>query len=98
MDDNPVNREILCEFANDWHTEYVAVSSGSEAQTAMREAMQQGRTFDVALVDIVMPVYLGRAETLNAILHVLEAEVRAGFELVAVDLPARVATAQDLTG
>lgn len=37
------------------------------------------------LVDIVMPVYLGQAETLSAIRHVLEAEVRTGFELILVD-------------
>lgn len=37
------------------------------------------------LVDVVMPAYLGRAETLNAILHVLEADVRTGFDLIVID-------------
>ncbi|MEM6622568.1 MAG: glycosyltransferase [Pseudomonadota bacterium] len=38
-----------------------------------------------ASVDIVMPVFRGRAETLNSILHVLQARNSCGFELVVVD-------------
>ncbi|MEM7212042.1 MAG: glycosyltransferase [Pseudomonadota bacterium] len=38
-----------------------------------------------ALVDVVMPVFLGRAETLNAIACVLEASGRTGFELIVID-------------
>ncbi len=37
------------------------------------------------LVDVVMPVFSGRAETLSAILHVLTAPVRTAFELVVID-------------
>lgn len=55
VDDNTVNREILSEFARDWKTEFVAVASATEAQTALSEAIQSNNPFDVALIDIVMP-------------------------------------------
>lgn len=57
---------------------------GAEITFARLERLNLKRNMP-PLVDIVMPVYLGRAETLNAILHVLEAEVRTGFELIVVD-------------
>ena len=38
-----------------------------------------------AEVDVLMPVFRGRAETLNAILHVLTAENRTELELVVID-------------
>ena len=38
-----------------------------------------------ALVDVIMPVYGGRAETLSAIQHVLTARARTGFGLVIID-------------
>lgn len=57
---------------------------GAEIAFARLERLDPKRNVP-PLVDIVMPVYLGRAETLNAILHVLEAEARTGFELIVVD-------------
>ena len=38
-----------------------------------------------ALVDVIMPVHSGRAETLNAIARVLEASGRTGFDLIVID-------------
>lgn len=55
VDDNAVNREILTEFARDWRTEFVVAASAAEAQAAIREAVQAGNPFDIALIDIVMP-------------------------------------------
>jgi two-component system, sensor histidine kinase and response regulator len=55
VDDNAINREILTDFARDWRTDFVVTASAPAAQAAMREAMQAGRPFDVALIDIVMP-------------------------------------------
>lgn len=55
VDDNAVNREILTEFAQDWKTDFVAVASATAAQSVLREAIQEAKPFDVALVDIVMP-------------------------------------------
>ncbi|MEM1299319.1 MAG: glycosyltransferase [Pseudomonadota bacterium] len=43
------------------------------------------RPVGVPEVAVVMPVYLGRLETLNAICHVLEAECTTHFELIVVN-------------
>lgn len=55
VDDNPVNLEILSDFARDWDTGFVAVSNAEDAQAAILDAAQANATFDVALIDIVMP-------------------------------------------
>jgi two-component system, sensor histidine kinase and response regulator len=55
VDDNAVNREILSEFAHRWNADFVAAASAVEAQAAIREAAHTGQSFDVALIDIVMP-------------------------------------------
>lgn len=55
VDDNAVNREILSEFAIDWNMEFFAVSNAADAQNALLAAVDSGKPFDVALLDIVMP-------------------------------------------
>lgn len=55
VDDNADNLEILTDFARDWDTEFVAVSSAEDAQAAMQVAAETSMPFDIALIDIVMP-------------------------------------------
>lgn len=64
----------------------VRVSGPAEpsASLARIEALQPSRR-KPPLVDVIMPVYRGRAETLSAIAHVLQAQCGVGFELIVVD-------------
>ncbi|CAN0248779.1 unnamed protein product, partial [Discosporangium mesarthrocarpum] len=55
VDDNAINLEILTDFARDWETDFTAVSSAEDAQTALLDAAKAKTPFDVALIDIVMP-------------------------------------------
>jgi len=55
VDDNSVNREILCEFTRDWGLDPVAVATAHDAQAAMRDALHSGSAYDFALLDIQMP-------------------------------------------
>jgi CheY-like chemotaxis protein/HPt (histidine-containing phosphotransfer) domain-containing protein len=51
VDDNATNREIVTRHARAWHMEPVAVESGDEALALI----DRGETFDVAVLDMMMP-------------------------------------------
>ncbi|GAB4227185.1 MAG: hypothetical protein Kow00121_55790 [Elainellaceae cyanobacterium] len=51
VDDNPTNRQILALQAESWGMDIYAARSGFEALTWF----QQGKTFDVAILDMQMP-------------------------------------------
>ena len=51
VDDNATNREIVARHARSWGMEAVPIASPSEAVARIEE----GETFDVAIVDLVMP-------------------------------------------
>ncbi|HEX2979120.1 MAG TPA: ATP-binding protein, partial [Anaerolineaceae bacterium] len=55
VDDNPTNRMILSRQASSWLMFPVAVSSGREAL----ELIRQGQIFDLAILDMQMPVMDG---------------------------------------
>jgi PAS domain S-box-containing protein len=55
VDDNETNRFILTEQLLAWEMQVVAVGSGEEALAVMRGAAAQGRRFEIALLDMVMP-------------------------------------------
>lgn len=55
VDDNETNRFILTEQLLAWEMQVLAVPSGDEALAALREAVGQGRPFEIALLDMVMP-------------------------------------------
>ena len=57
VDDNATNREIVARHARSWGMEAVAIASPSEALARIEE----GETFDVAVLDLVMPEMDGLA-------------------------------------
>ncbi|HEY5872935.1 MAG TPA: response regulator, partial [Gaiellaceae bacterium] len=57
VDDNATNREIVARHARSWGMEAVIIASPSEALARIEE----GETFDVAVLDLVMPEMDGLA-------------------------------------
>lgn len=57
VDDNATNREVVARHARSWDMEAVAIASPSEALARIEE----GETFDVAVLDLVMPEMDGLA-------------------------------------
>jgi signal transduction histidine kinase/CheY-like chemotaxis protein len=55
VDDNDTNRRILAEVLGGWNIEVVTASDGDTALRHVDDAHQQGRRFDVLLVDVHMP-------------------------------------------
>ena len=55
VDDNHTNRRILEEVLNNWGARPSTAVGGVEALEALRAAKGQGRPFDVALIDGMMP-------------------------------------------
>ncbi|MBI2432114.1 MAG: response regulator [Candidatus Hydrogenedentes bacterium] len=72
VDDNDINRKVLCEFIAGWKGECAQVETPHEALLALREAALKHRPFDAAIVDMMMPEMngedLGRAITLDPLL------------------------------
>ncbi len=52
VDDNAINREVLVQCLRNWNAKAVEASSGLEALRLLRES---GRSFDVLLLDLIMP-------------------------------------------
>jgi signal transduction histidine kinase/DNA-binding response OmpR family regulator len=59
VDDNAVNREILIAHAAAWGMEQDSAASASEALALMRVAARAAAPFDVAILDVQMPVMDG---------------------------------------
>jgi two-component system sensor histidine kinase/response regulator len=55
VDDNATARDMLLDVLMSWGAKPTAVESGSAALELMEQAYQQGRTFDLLLVDEMMP-------------------------------------------
>ncbi|MBK1651951.1 hypothetical protein CKO08_06850 [Halorhodospira halochloris] len=55
VDDNATNREILSRQLAQWGAHPQAVVDGKEGLAAMSRASQEGRPFDLAIVDMQMP-------------------------------------------
>jgi len=55
VDDNATNRELLLRELEAWSAAPQAVSSGAEALKTLREAVDRGEPFDVAILDLMMP-------------------------------------------
>ena len=68
VDDNDVNREILGRLSTRWHMVPDEVRSGADAVAATVEAAEQGRPYDLVLLDMQMPEMdgLGVARALRA--------------------------------
>lgn len=61
VEDNPTNRDILLQYAIDWQLDVAVADDGREALEAIQRAAATGRPFEVALVDMKMPVLDGAA-------------------------------------
>jgi signal transduction histidine kinase/DNA-binding response OmpR family regulator/HPt (histidine-containing phosphotransfer) domain-containing protein len=59
VDDNETNRMILGQQLKDWGLRVVAAESGAEALLHLRDAVVNNEPFDLALLDLVMPVMDG---------------------------------------
>jgi PAS domain S-box-containing protein len=55
VDDNEVNRQVLCEQLSAWELDHVCVDSATSALDALEEARRSGAPIDVALLDSNMP-------------------------------------------
>ena len=55
VDDNTTNRMILCEIARNWRMQPSPVDSGRDAVLAMQRAAAAGKSFQLVLLDAMMP-------------------------------------------
>ncbi len=55
VDDHPVNRLLLEEYAKGWGLQPASVSTPAEALQLMQQAQEQGQPFDIAIIDMAMP-------------------------------------------
>jgi CheY-like chemotaxis protein len=55
VDDNATNRQILCHQILTWKMQADAAASGPEALRILRAAVQAGKPFELALLDVQMP-------------------------------------------
>ena len=61
VDDNETNRRILREMLTNWHMQPTVVEDGKAALKALRDAREEGRTFQLILIDANMPEMDGYA-------------------------------------
>ena len=55
VDDNDTNRRILSAYLDQWGYHYAEASSARKALELMHEAVQNGKPFDLAILDMMMP-------------------------------------------
>ncbi len=55
VDDNQVNRRILCEYLGGWRMDCLVVDGAEAALSELERADSEGRQFDVVLLDHMMP-------------------------------------------
>ncbi|OEZ93511.1 signal transduction histidine-protein kinase BarA [Janthinobacterium sp. HH106] len=66
VDDNATNRSILLQHAIEWQMAAASAADGAEALDLLQGALRSGRPFDLAIIDMRMPVMDG-AELVRAI-------------------------------
>jgi two-component system, sensor histidine kinase and response regulator len=93
VDDNPPAREILCHHIFDWKMQAAYAARGPEALQKLRTAAQEGKPYEVALLDLQMPemdgLTLARAVTADFLL--------AGTRLVALTSLGQPSATEELT-
>ena len=55
VDDNEINREILFKYIESWGSSATLAENGNEALKIMMDSASQGKKFDIAIIDMVMP-------------------------------------------
>jgi len=55
VDDNATNRLVLREQLRSWHCHYDEAQGGAVALDKLREAVAEGRPFEIAILDVQMP-------------------------------------------
>lgn len=68
VDDNPTNREILCQQVSGWGLQVQAACNGREALAMLRQATDTGSAYRIGIIDMQMPDMDGMelAETIHA--------------------------------
>ncbi|OEZ85983.1 signal transduction histidine-protein kinase BarA [Janthinobacterium sp. HH103] len=66
VDDHATNRSILLQHAIEWQMAAASAADGAEALDLLQGALRSGRPFDLAIIDMRMPVMDG-AELVRAI-------------------------------
>ncbi len=71
IDNHPVNRQLLEEYAKGWGIRCTSASTPTEGLQLIQQAHEQNDPFDIAIIDRVMPVMDGLtlAQTLKANPH-----------------------------
>lgn len=59
VDDNATNRNILLQHAIEWQMAAASAADGAQALALLQQAQQNGQPFDLAIVDMRMPVMDG---------------------------------------
>jgi CheY-like chemotaxis protein len=55
VDDNATNRKILSHQLGGWAILHEAADSGSQALELLRQAAREGRAYELAVLDLMMP-------------------------------------------
>ncbi len=55
IDDHPINRQLVEEYAKAWGMQMIAASTPTEGLEELHLAMNKGEPFHVAIIDMVMP-------------------------------------------
>ncbi|HFQ91114.1 MAG TPA: response regulator [Desulfobulbus sp.] len=76
MDDEEMVRAVACAMLDTMGYEVESVADGRRAVQVYREAMEEGRGFDVVIMDLTIPGGMGGRETLEE-LRRLDPDVRA---------------------
>lgn len=73
VEDDPVNRDILQNYADSWGTQTASSGDGFTALERLRAAVRAGLAYDLAIIDMKMPgmagLELGRAIRRDAEIH-----------------------------
>ncbi|MEZ5512545.1 MAG: response regulator [Steroidobacteraceae bacterium] len=59
VDDNPINRAVLPEYARSWGLQATAIADSMDALQVLRSAAETSQPYDIALIEMQMPTLDG---------------------------------------